>query len=76
MMQYKNTKSNVRSPDVDTDFFNIVAGVPQEDALALYLLIICLDDVLRMSIDLMKEKGKGKKQKISRMNDYRRGLRW
>ena len=27
MMFYKNTKTMVRSPDGDTDFFNIVTGV-------------------------------------------------
>ena len=34
MMLYKSAKINVRSPDGDTDFFNIVAGVLQGDALA------------------------------------------
>ena len=29
MMLYKNTKVKVRSPDVDRDYFNIVAGVLQ-----------------------------------------------
>ena len=38
-----------------TDYFNIVAGVLQGDTLALYLFIRCLDYMLRMSIDLMKE---------------------
>ena len=31
----------------DIDYFDIVAGVLQEDTLAPYLLIICLDYVLR-----------------------------
>ena len=31
MMLYKNTKLKVRSPDGDTDFFDIVTGVLQED---------------------------------------------
>ena len=31
MMLYKNTKVKVRSPDRDTDYFDIVAGVLQED---------------------------------------------
>ena len=48
---YKNTKVKVRSPDGDTDYFDIVAGVLQGDTLALYLFIICLDYVLRTSID-------------------------
>ena len=56
-MLYKNTKVKVRSPDGDTDYFNIVVGVLQGDTLAPYLFVICLDYVLRMSIDLMKENG-------------------
>ena len=57
MMLYKNTKAKVRSPDEDTDYFDIVARVLQGDTLAPYLFIICLDYVIRMSIDLMKENG-------------------
>ena len=57
MMVYKNTKVKVHSLDGDTDFFDIVAGVLQEDILAPYLFIICLDYVLLMLIDLMKENG-------------------
>ena len=55
MILYRNTKVKVRSLDGDTDYFYIVAGVLQGDALALYLFIICLDYVLRTSINLMKE---------------------
>ena len=54
-MLYRNTK--VRSPDGDTDYFNTVAGVLQEDTLVLYAFIICLYNKLRMSIDLIKENG-------------------
>ena len=57
MRQYKNTKVKVRSLDGDTDYFEIVAGVVQGDTLTPYLFIICLDYVLRMSIDLIKENG-------------------
>ena len=57
MMLYRNTKVKVRSPDGDTDYFNIVAGVLQGDTLAPYLFIICLDYVLRTSIDKIKENG-------------------
>ena len=53
MMLYRNTK--VRFPDGNTDYFNIVAGMLQGDTLAPYLFILCLDCVLRMSIDRMKE---------------------
>ena len=51
MILYKNTKVKVRSPDGDTEYFDIVAGVLQGDTLAPYLFIICLDYVLRTSID-------------------------
>ena len=54
---YRNTKVKVRSPDGDTEYFDIVAGVPQGDTLAPYLFIICLDYVLRTSIDKIKENG-------------------
>ena len=57
IMLYKNTKVKVHSPDRDTDYFDIVAGVLQGDTLAPYLFIICLDYVLRMSIDIMKDNG-------------------
>ena len=40
---------------METDYFNIVAGVLQGDTLAPYLFIICLDYVLRKSIDKIKE---------------------
>ena len=48
-------KVKICSPDGNADYFNIVAGVLQGDTLAPYLFIICLDYVLKMSIDLMKE---------------------
>ena len=50
MILYRNIK--VRSPGGDTDYFDIVAG-----ELAPYLFIICLDYVLRTSIDKIKENG-------------------
>ena len=56
MMLYKNTKVKVRSPDGDTDYFDIVAGVLQGETLAPYLFIFFLDYVLRTYIDLMKKK--------------------
>ena len=34
MMLYRNTRSMVRSPDGDTDFFDIIAGVLQGDTIA------------------------------------------
>ena len=57
MMLYRNTKVKACSLDGDTDYFNIVAGVLQGDTLAPYLFIICLDYVLRTSIDKMKDDG-------------------
>ena len=40
---YRNTKVKVRSPDGDTEYFDIVARVLQGNTLAQYLFIICLD---------------------------------
>ena len=57
MILYKNTKVKVCSPDGNTDYFDIVASVLQGDILASYLFSICLDYVLRTSIDLMKDNG-------------------
>ena len=74
----KNTKVKVRSPDGDTDYFDIEAGVLQGDTSIQYLFIICLVYVLTMCIDLMKENGftqAKKKQKIPRTNNYGRRLR-
>ena len=55
----------VRSPDGDTEYFDIIAGVLQGDTLAPYLFIICLDYVLRTSIDKIKENGFELTKKIS-----------
>ena len=57
MILYKNIKVKVRSPDGDTEYFDIVAGVLQGETLDPYLFIICLDNVLRTSIDKIKENG-------------------
>ena len=57
MILYRNTKVKVRSPDGDTDYFDIVAEVLQEDTLAPYLFIVCLDYILRTSIDNIRENG-------------------
>ena len=50
---YRNPKVKVRSPDRDTEYFDIVAGVLQGDK----LFIICLDYVLRTSFDKIIENG-------------------
>ena len=47
----------VRSPDEDTEYFDIVAGVLLGDTLAPYLFIICLDYVFRTSIDKIRDNG-------------------
>ena len=57
MILYRNTKVKVRSPDWDTEYFDIVGGVLQGDTLAPYLFIIYLDYVLRTSIDKIRENG-------------------
>ena len=53
MMLSKNAKVKVRSPDGDTNLFDIVVGVLQWDT---YLFMICLDYELWTSIDFMKGK--------------------
>ena len=55
MILYRNTKMKVHSPDGDTEYFDIVAGV--QDTLASHLFIICLDYMLRTSIDKIRENG-------------------
>ena len=57
MMLDRNTKVKVRSLDGDTDYFDIVADVLQGDTSAPYLFIICLDYMLRTSIDKIKVNG-------------------
>ena len=57
MILYRNTKVKVRSQDGDTDYFDIEARVLQGDTLAPYLFILCLDYVLRTSVDKIKENG-------------------
>ena len=50
-------KVKVSTPDKDTDYFDIIAGVLQGDTLFANLFIVSLDYVLRTSIDKMKENG-------------------
>ena len=70
MILYRNTKVKVRSPDGDTDYFDIVAGVLKGDTLAPYLFIICLDYVLRTSIDKIKENSFELTKKKKRSRKY------
>ena len=51
---YRNTKVKVRSPDGDTEYFDIVAGVIKGDTLTPYLFIISLSSCLEHR--LMKSK--------------------
>ena len=44
---YKDTRAKVISPDGETEYFNIAAGLLQGDTLAPYLFIIILDYVMR-----------------------------
>ena len=53
----------VHSPDGDTEYFDIVAGVLQGDTLAQYL---CLNYLLRTSIDKIKENSFEQKKKRTR----------
>ena len=53
----RNIKVKVRSPDGDTEYFDIVSGIQQGDTLAPYLFIVCLDYVVRTSIDKIRENG-------------------
>ena len=55
IIEHKDMKAMVCSPDGDTNFFNIVAGVLQGNTLAPYLSIIFLDYILRISLNLIKE---------------------
>ena len=53
----KNLQATLIFVDFTTEYFDIVAGELQGDTLAPYLFIICLDYVLRTSIDKIKENG-------------------
>ena len=57
LVLYRNMKVKVCSPDRDTDFFDIIAGVLQGDILAPYLFVIFLDYMVRTSTNVMKENG-------------------
>ena len=57
MILYSNNTSMVRSPDGDTDLFDINSGVLRGDTIAPLLFIITLDYILRTSIDLHKDLG-------------------
>ena len=66
MILYKNSKSLVRCPNGHTEFFHILAGVLQGDILVPFLFVICLDYVLRISVDKCNDYGLTLEQARSR----------
>ena len=55
MILYRDTKSMVGSPDGDTYYYDINAGVLQWDTLTPLLFIITFDYLLRTYIDENKD---------------------
>ena len=55
---YRNTKVKVRSPDGDTDYFDIVAGVLQGDTLAPYVLRTSIDKIRENGFELTKKRSR------------------
>ena len=68
MMLYKNTQYMVRSPYGVTSFFKITTGVLQGDTLAQFLLIVCLNYVLKNSLYINSNLGFTLSQRRSRCN--------
>ena len=54
---YTDTSSTILTPDRETPYFSIKAGILQGDTLAPFLFIIVVDYVLRMSVDTIANKG-------------------
>ena len=50
-MMYTNTTAQVLSPDRDTEFFEILAGVLQGYILAPYLFIVALDYAMKQAVE-------------------------
>ena len=48
---YMDTRARILSPDGETEFFKILAGVLQGDTLAPYLFIIVIDYIMRLTIE-------------------------
>lgn len=63
---YTNTMAQVLSPDGDTAFFEILAGVLQGDTLAPYLFIISLDYAMRIATANKTDLGFTLKERRSR----------
>ena len=51
IMLYKNTGSMVRSPNGDIPYFKITTGVLQGNTISPFLFIICIDYILKTSLD-------------------------
>ena len=47
---YEDTRARVLSPDGETDYFEILAGVLQGDTLAPYLFVIMIDYIMRRQL--------------------------
>ena len=54
---YINTEATVITPDGETEFFEITAGVLQGDTLAPFIFIIVLDYILRLSLSNLNDRG-------------------
>ena len=65
---YQGTKASVITPDGETDFFEIQAGVLQGDTLSPYILAIVLDYAMRRAID-------GREEELGFKVDQRRSRR-
>jgi hypothetical protein len=50
-LSYSNLKAKIKSPDGETDYFKIFAGVMQGDTLAPFLFIVVLDYAMRKAIN-------------------------
>ena len=61
----------VRSHDGDKVFFDIVTGVLQGNTLAPYIFILCINYILRTSLEKSRNLKKGKMLVISRIDYYR-----
>ena len=54
---YINAEATVITPDGETEFFEITAGVLQGDTLAPFIFIIVLDYILRLPLDNLNDRG-------------------
>jgi len=67
---YTDTEALVQSPDGDTDFFRIFAGVLQGDTLSPLLFILALDCVMRKATMNTQETGFTLTPRRSRSNHH------